>query len=259
MQTSRLFKGLGTAGLSVAATAALLHFGGVLPDPDPGPGLERADEVPPAVREFFPPGAELATFPDIVRRAGLESELEDAVDRWSRSWAGVGSEARRTVYDEVGSTLVDHLSPDAVPEQLWAVRQTVEEARLYDPVFLPHTVVRGVERADSLEIVGQGLLEDGDTVEALVAGLLATDALRTVGSRAVAEQLTERAEEALRRIHDGSPYSEREARRGERLAVGAREAFESGEYSRAIERAYYACQLLEVDHTGTGEALSGED
>ena len=87
---------------------------------------------------------------------------------------------------------------------------------------------------------------------ALTAGLQASDRIRALGPRAVARTLISRADRALMRATVGEDLDPRSMSRGERLLTGARRALEEGEVDLAIQRGYYAVQVLEGRGDGGG-------
>lgn len=87
----------------------------------------------------------------------------------------------------------------------------------------------------------------GDVTESVQWLLRSTDALRSTTPRVVALGLVDKAEGALAALGASSDPATPSHARAQRLTEWARSAVETGDYERAIQRAYYACRLLGVD------------
>jgi hypothetical protein len=91
-------------------------------------------------------------------------------------------------------------------------------------------------------------LTAGQEEGALRHVLQASDLLREIGPEGVTRMLLARAEGLLARLGGEGALSTHpqsaELLRGQRLIRGARQALADGDYLRAIQRAFHACQLL---------------
>ncbi len=179
-----------------------------------------------------------------------DERMQRWIGAWQASWLaedGEGRAARRAVYDEAVGPLAAVLGVDGVRAALGRVEDALEATGGADLSELPEPYRRRIVSARSRVAEARRDLEAGRTADALRDVLEAGDRLRDVSPRRVAESLLERAEEAQRRIPEISTYSRMEKERIARLVRNARDAVEAGEYTVAIHRAFYACQLLEVE------------
>ena len=113
-----------------------------------------------------------------------------------------------------------------------------------DPDFLdalPRSLADPLLDALLMADRGQAALEAGKGEQALGWGLAAADRVRSVTTEAVARRLVRRGEALLAR--DSAQGGDLE--RATHLVKGARRALDEGDYTLAIQRAFYACQVLE--------------
>lgn len=189
--------------------------------------------------------------PDLVRAADAEERLEGALDLWTSSWGrpeAEGRRLRREAYDEALPALAESLGPARVGDELERLRRALDAVGDLPEATLPAEFRERIARASELEREGRDELRAGRAGEALRRVVSGGDALREIEPRNVALYLVERADEALRRARsEGLAGSERDARRGSRMVLGAREALERNDFPLAIRRAYYACHLLGVE------------
>lgn len=189
--------------------------------------------------------------PELVREAGAEQGLEPALDRWTSSWGrpdGEGRGLREAAYDEAVPVVAESLGEARIGDELERLRGAVDAARGLPDASLPTEFRERIERAAELERDGRQALGERRTADALHAVIAGSDLLREIGPRNVALYLVDRADRALERARsEGLGGSERDARRGSRMVMGAREALERNDYPLAIRRAYYACYLLGVE------------
>lgn len=189
--------------------------------------------------------------PDLVRESGTEERLGPALEGWTASWGwpdGQGRDVRRDAYDEAVPVLADALGRDRIEQELERLGRAVDAARGLPDASLPSTFRERIVQAAGLEQEGRAALAADRTVDALHSAVAGSDLLREIGPRNVALYLVDRATEALERVRsEGVGGSERDARRGSRMVLGAQEALESRDYPLAIRRAYYACHLLGVE------------
>lgn len=189
--------------------------------------------------------------PELAREAGAEEGLEPALDRWTSSWGrpdGEGRSLREAAYDEVVPVVAESLGQARIGDELERLRRAVDAARRLPDASLPTEFRERIERAAELERDGRQALREGRVRDALHRVVAGSDLFREIGPRNVALYLVERADRALERARsEDLAGSERDARRGSRMVMGAREALERNDYPLAIRRAYYACYLLGVE------------
>lgn len=138
--------------------------------------------------------------------AGLTPTDWDEVDRGLRAWIGTAE------------SMLRHVRLPKVEARLVAARAHVERAA---------DAGDGAARADALLLSGAELVE--------------------TTPRFVARSLAAEAEEAVRGARSRAPAAEDpDLLRAERLKDWALRAVEEGEYLLAIQRAYYAMQLVEA-------------
>lgn len=179
-----------------------------------------------------------------------KARLDRWIGRWQASWLaeeGEGHRARQTLYDEAAGPLAEALGPRGVATTVSRLEEALAAASSADLSGLSEQYRRRIQAARMQIVEARGMLEEERPSDALRSALEAGDRLRGVSPRRVAVSLLERAEEAQRRIPEFSTYSRREKERIARLVRTARDAVEKGEYRLAIHRAYYACQLLDVE------------
>ena len=112
---------------------------------------------------------------------------------------------------------------------------------------LPPDLSGQLSEARSLLAEAESAQRAGDVTESALWLLRSADALRRTTPRVVALGLVEKAEGALAARGASSEPATPGHARAQRLTEWARSAVETGDYERAIQRAYYACRLLGVD------------
>ena len=112
---------------------------------------------------------------------------------------------------------------------------------------LPPDLSGPLSEARSLLGEAESAQRAGDVTESALWLLRSADALRRTTPRVVALGLVEKAEGALAARGASSEPATPGHARAQRLTEWARSAVETGDYERAIQRAYYACRLLGVD------------
>jgi len=176
------------------------------------------------------------------------------LDRWSGAWQASwlaapdeGARARSRIYERAAGPLARALGAEGVRETVDGTGRVVATVWGADLSGLPERYRERTRRARARIVAAREALEEGRDAEALRGALEAGDLLRAVSPRIVARSMVERAEEARRRIPEISTYSKREKERIARLVRNARHALETGEPGLAIQRAFYACQLLGLE------------
>lgn len=181
----------------------------------------------------------------------LESELQESLETWLDSWgraSEVGSDDRARVYDRVTPPLALEIGRDGVASTLSTLGQALAstDALSEAKAEVPAEARLALDRAREYYRLGLDALDRGRPAPALRAVFLGADEIRTVGPEAVARSLVLRAEGALelaRLAFEGREPPEALSR-GERLTLGASHALDEGDWDRALQRAFYACQLL---------------
>lgn len=185
---------------------------------------------------------------------GLQSELSEDLERWLSSWDAPpdrGEEVRAGVYGRITAPLADELGRTGVRGALASLGEAVTAAEELPLERVEPAVRSELVRARALHEEGNEALEDERRDEALELAFRGSDALRAVGPESVARALLARAEDALEVAHaafGAGPGDEMPDRlfRADRLTRGARMALDDGDWERALRRAFYACQLLDV-------------
>jgi hypothetical protein len=177
----------------------------------------------------------------------LEPELSGAIDLWVGSWSGSaqeGDERRSAAYDQSVPTLASALTAADVGVALGRVEAALGGAERLGRIGLPEAVALRLAAARDEAAAARRAFEAGDLSGTLRATLHAADILRAVGPEGVARTLIARAEGGL--AYGGSPADPVGVARAQRLVAGARQAADDAQFGLAIQRAYYACQLLGV-------------
>ena len=223
------------AGLLAGVVSGCQDAGG---DPT---ALLTGDDVHPAVAL----AAELPSLPGLATRARVEPLTSAAIDGWIGSWtmpAREGEAARLRAYGEASGPLADALGADGIAQALARLDATVDAAGRLPSETLPPAVAEQLASARAQAEGARDALAAGDLRAAVQATLHGADLLRAVGPEGVARTLVARAEGGL--AWAGTPADPVALGRAERLVHGARQAVATGDYGLAIQRAYYACQLL---------------
>jgi hypothetical protein len=172
------------------------------------------------------------------------------LEEWSASWdldALPGRGRRESAYLDMVPVLLEHLESDVLDTGLTALEAALNEAEEIPPGDIPDRITVRLDLARDAQLRGALALENGDSSRALTELLRGTDALREVEPRQVATQLLSAAQEGMRRLLATESYSEQTRERAQSLIRIARTALRDSDFARAIQSAYYATQLLEVD------------
>lgn len=182
---------------------------------------------------------------DLAVRAGVEEEVAPVLVRWESSWsdAALGEAARAAAVRDVAPVIADALGRGGVASVLAPLHRVERDLGLLGDV--PVDLLPDVEAVRSLVRESRDALADGRAHRALSAGLLASDRLRALGPVAVARTLVARADRALMATVGAEGVDAVSVTRGERMLSGARRALAQGDGERAVQRAFYAVQLLE--------------
>ena len=200
-------------------------------------------DAPPAV--VF--AADLPSLPGLTARYRLEPKLSSPAELWLGSWAVTperGEELRVEAYAGAATRLALELGPEGVEEALSRLEVALASLERLDPAQLPDAVALRLAVSRQEATASRRALEVGELPDAVRATLHGADILRSVGPEGVARTLIARAERVLPGVTEGVDATARE--RAERLLYGAREAAANRDFGIAIQRAYYACQLLEA-------------
>lgn len=194
--------------------------------------------------------SELPALPDLAARAGVESRMTGAMDAWIGSWEREDpEEARRLRSDAYGSAarpLADRLGAEGVRTAHADLGHALEGIRSLDGGSLEPDMQARIQRATELHERASEALQGGARREALARTMEGADLLREMAPESVARLLIARAEGALEVYSGEMNGDEIEVERGTRMLDGARLALEDGDAHRALQRAFYACQLLNV-------------
>ena len=220
--------------------------------------------------------ASLPSLPRLVESAGGIEEMEEAAERWSESWdlpVEEGRDLRVRLSTETAEPLTRAIGHAGVSTAVRTVGETLAAASALKSEALTSGIAENLERAQVEHGEAVSALTAGRDAEALGSALEAADLLREVGPESVTRLLLARAESrledleggtaertpglvekvaavALGEASDGGPEPAAEQidlERGRRLIRGARLALGQGDFVRAIQRAYYACQVLGLD------------
>lgn len=236
-QASRLFGGLG--GLMLVALGACRDV-----PTDPLASLATAEtaasiDIPIA----------LPSLADLAQRTGVATgELAPWVAVWQGSWAtDAGSAnddaAREEAVRRLVPVLADSLGLGGAASVLAPLLQVDRDLSVLDDV--PGDLMPQLLAVRSRVDEAREALAEGRTERALEAGLMASDQLRGIGPLAVARTLIARADRALMATLSAETLDGIAASRGERMLDGARVALENDDPELAVQRAFYAVQLLE--------------
>lgn len=194
-----------------------------------------------------------------------DDALKAAVDAWSASWDKPDGEeararARETVAEHLARVMDERAVEEAFRPLLWM------ETEVGDLDALPAALVVPLERARRLTMEAGQARRDGDLELALAKGLAAADHYRSVTPEAVARSMVMRAErrvaeESARVVAPTEGAAPAESldpetkakvspaaavlERAEHLVGGARRALDGGDFAQAIQRAFYAVQVLD--------------
>jgi hypothetical protein len=169
---------------------------------------------------------------------------------WGASWKMEpvpGRASREVAYRVMVPVLSTYLDEEALAGGLTSLEEALNEAEEIPPEDIPDRIAIRLDLARDAQLRGALALEKGDSPKALMELLRGTDALREVEPRQVATQLLAAAVEGMRRLLSSEAYSEQTRERAQSLIRIARTAMRDADFTRAIQSAYYATQLLEVD------------
>jgi hypothetical protein len=237
---SSLFRCILPLGLCVTCTLPLSACQDVEGDPF-------AVAVAPETHGAILFSGRLASVPQLLAAEGLDAEGAAEADAWWESWTlgrGDGERLRSQIYPLAVGHLFPVLGQVGVRELIIRQGEILGAMETAAAVVTSEAIQAALSKA--LRSHEEAVLESkrGDLENALLLALRSVDALWEVSPHQVAVGLLDRATEALRRIEPATTYSEEEMIRIRRLTNGAKEALDTGDYPRAIRRAYYACQLL---------------
>jgi hypothetical protein len=222
---------------------ALAVLAGACQDAGGDPTALLAEKSHPAVAL----AADLPSLAGLAGDAPSTPETSAAVELWIGSWAGgaeEGEERRTAAYAGVAGPLAETLGAAGIGGALGRLDAALAVADRIARTGLPEEVAPRLAAAHAEAEAARRALGAGTLDEALRATLHGADLLREVGAEGVARTLIERAEGGL--AWAGSPADPLAQVRAQRLVAGARDAAAAGEFGLAIQRAYYACQLVGV-------------
>lgn len=191
--------------------------------------------------------AELPSLPGLAGRGAVEGRIPGAIDAWIGSWglpAEQGDTRRSAAYAAAAGPLAEALGAEGVAEAFRRLEVALAGAGRLDPHALPKAVAQRVADARQEADAARSALDRGALQVGVRATLHGADLLRGVGPEGVARTLIARAEAGMEWA--GSPADPLAIQRAERLLYGAWDAVAEAEFGIAIQRAYYACQLLGV-------------
>jgi hypothetical protein len=215
--------------------------------------------------------ANLPSLPRLVEGVGAADELGAVVDRWSGSWelpVEEGRALREELSIEAAEPLAQAIGHAAVSTAVRSVGETLAAASVLKTESLAAGIAENLDRAEAEHAQATAALAEGREGEALGSALEAADLIREVGPESVTRLLLARAEARLESLEvpsepqptglgevaEGNGIEETvpdeaqiDLERGRRLIRGARLALDEGDFVRAIQRAYYACQVLGLD------------
>jgi hypothetical protein len=187
----------------------------------------------------------------LVAESAAGAELAEVAQRWSSSWelpTEAGRAIRGSTYDQAAGPLAAASTDEAVAAHVTALGEVLGVAAELDGGPRDGSLSGSLEGAVQRHQEAVSDLASGRRADALRHTLQGADLLRELGPDGVTRMLIARAESELERRSGGGDLSasaaSEELLRGQRLIRGAHQALESGDYLRAIQRAYYACQVL---------------
>jgi hypothetical protein len=187
----------------------------------------------------------------LVAQSAVQPQLAETAQRWSSSWelpAEAGRAIRSAAYESVAAPLATALGEQAVAGHVEALGDVLAAAAELDAGRIDGDGSGNVEAATLRHQEAVTALAAGRHAEALEHTLQASDLLRELGAEGVTRMLLARAEREITRLGGAEALSaespSEELLRGQRLVRGAEQALAEGDYLRAIQRAFYACQVL---------------
>lgn len=227
----------------VVAGVVLLGLAACHDDPsDPLAALVSAETAPAVAVPV-----DLPSLGELAQRAGVRDELKPVLDGWVAGWEDDNPDLGRAARDEAirlaAPVLHDELGAGGVATTLAPLFQVGRD--LGEIADVPADLVPRLQEVRSFVDDTRVALDEGRYDRALTLGLQAADRIRALGPRAVARTLISRADRALIRADVMEGFDPVSRSRGERLLSGARRAMEEGQLDLAIQRGYYAVQVLE--------------
>jgi hypothetical protein len=189
---------------------------------------------------------ELPSLAELAGRPELQEMPGRAAERWDLSWEQplpIGRRIREGAYQAAAAYTARALEERGIRRLLDKVDEALLAAQPLMTDDLDARISAGILRAGILRAQGERSLESGHLDLAVKDVLGAADALRELGPQAVAQALVARAQEALDAEVD---VPDTDLDRARHLALSARLALDDRDWTRALQRAYYACQLLGV-------------
>lgn len=201
---------------------------------------------------------------ELAHRTGIEVPEGSWIERWQDSWtdplgsgprtdaptsAAVGlptagpEQLREEAVRRLAPLLADSLGPGGTSSVLAPLLRVEQDLGSLSAV--PGDLLPSVLAVRSRIEEARRALAEGRTALALEAGLIASDQLRSIGPTAIARTLIARADRALMATVGVSHIDELSVSRGERMLDGARRALDEADVEKAVQRAFYAVQLLE--------------
>jgi len=169
---------------------------------------------------------------------------------WSASWdtrVEEGRAQRELAYDVLIPALRAVLPAGELRGGLDQLSLALDEAEGLRASDLPERITTRLDLARDAQLRGGLALEREDSVRALEELVRGTDLLLEVEPQHVAHELIAAAEEGMRRLLGSDSYSEQTRERAQSLIRIARVAARDGDFTRAIQSAYYATRLLDVE------------
>jgi hypothetical protein len=193
----------------------------------------------------------LPSLGSLVAESPAQAQLAETAQRWASSWelpVEAGRAIRSSTYETVSVPLATSLGEAAVAAHVDGLGGVLAAAAELDDGPAGGDLSGNVEAATLQHKDAVAALAAGRQADALQHTLQASDLLREVGPEGVTRMLLARAERELTRLGGEGAQSSRdtseEVQRGQRLVRGAQQALAEGDYLRAIQRAFYACQVL---------------
>lgn len=218
----------------------------------------------------------LPELPELASTTSATSPLRRAVSDWSASWDDPDGEATRVgaraiVAEHLAKGLDARSIEEALRPLVWM------ESEVGDVTAFPAVLAGPLQEAQALTRASGEARRRGDLRQALEQGLAAADLYRSVTPEAVARRMVTRAEDRVEEVSavgqdhesaagarvttptagivlpgDGgaamptAPAPDEAALdRAVHLVNGARRALGEGEHALAIQRAFYAIQVLD--------------
>lgn len=245
----------------LCAVALLLPLTGACDDAVTEPdGFVLAEEAEAVLRS----AAELPTLPDIIQRTapvdGARDRSRMVLDRAQELWMAAAADGNPVMAARRRRSAIAMASPYLAErtdrQDLDGIQQELRGWVNLASGMLRHLDLPEVETAldDAVQYLARAdvAAARGDHATAVWFTLTAESRLLDTTPRVVARRLADQVAAMLRTErerspdHDGAAVPDDETMlRAERLVAGARQALDEEDYLRAIQRAYYARQLLE--------------